>query len=161
MSILMMINLTAPMMFMFMNHPLSAGMILLSQTTITALMIGYLNQNMWYSYILFLIMVGGMMILFMYMTSIASNEKFYVNYMILFTMMIPPLLLMTINFNKTISNNQTIEMMSLMTTNTPINKYLNFPENLATYFMMIYLLMTLIATVKITMFKNGSVRQMN
>lgn len=41
-----------------------------------AIITGLYNYNYWYSYIIFLIIVGGMLVLFIYITRIASNEKF-------------------------------------------------------------------------------------
>nr|AML26004.1 NADH dehydrogenase subunit 6 [Staphylinidae sp. BMNH 1274240] len=159
-SMMMSILFIMSMMFIFMNHPLSMGLILLMQTTLIALITGNLCMNFWFSYILFLIMIGGMLILFIYMTSIASNEKFKFSYShIMF--FIPAMLIMmymisinkeylfTFNNNLNISNNFDLNL----------NKYINFPSNIIMIMMIIYLLITLIAIVKITNFKSGPLRQ--
>nr|ALO76873.1 NADH deshydrogenase subunit 6 [Ischnomera caerulea] len=160
------INLALSIIFMILTHPLSLGMILLLQTTMISLITGTLNLSFWYSYILFLIMIGGMMILFIYMTSIASNEKFTFNFNIMlliilsFSVMIAPILMKFLiliflpNEDSSIFNiNQSIYLSMI--------KYLNLPSNLTLSFMIIYLFLTLIATVKITNFSKGPLRPQN
>nr|ALO77494.1 NADH deshydrogenase subunit 6 [Platydema sp. PLA01] len=162
-SILISMNLMFTFMFIMMNHPLSMGLVLLIQTILVSLITGNLNQNMWFSYILFLIMVGGMLILFMYMTSIASNEKFKINNKMAFMLML--IILMSIFSIKSqkmmIMNNETMEFAKSINLMTSLNKFINVPLSSVTIFLMIYLLLALIATVKITNFKQGSIRQMN
>nr|YP_009868692.1 NADH dehydrogenase subunit 6 [Alphitobius diaperinus]QKI32134.1 NADH dehydrogenase subunit 6 [Alphitobius diaperinus]QNK05476.1 NADH dehydrogenase subunit 6 [Alphitobius diaperinus] len=162
-TIMITTNLMITIMFTMMNHPLSMGLMLLMQTITVSLITGNMNQNMWFSYILFLIMVGGMLILFMYMTSIASNEKFKTNLKISsITIIIPIIMFIIYPFSKTIiKNNETIPFNQSIELMESLNKYINIPLSMTTVFMMIYLLLALIATVKITNFKQGSIRQMN
>nr|ALO77206.1 NADH deshydrogenase subunit 6 [Alleculinae sp. ALL01] len=162
-SMLMTINVIMTMMFTMMKHPLSMGLILLIQTIIVSLLSGNLSQNFWFSYILFLIMIGGMLILFMYMTSIASNEKFKTNTKIVTLTLIAPIIWwMTQPYSKTqIKNNELMETMKTTEFMMNLNKFINFPLMMTLVFIMIYLLLALIATVKITSFKQGSIRQMN
>nr|YP_009987580.1 NADH dehydrogenase subunit 6 [Tropidocephala brunnipennis]QBZ38053.1 NADH dehydrogenase subunit 6 [Tropidocephala brunnipennis] len=61
---------------MFMNHPISLGSILMTQSILTSMNLIFITKNSWYSMILFLTFSSGMMIMFMYMSSISSNEKF-------------------------------------------------------------------------------------
>nr|AYQ19103.1 NADH dehydrogenase subunit 6 [Tenebrionidae sp. 1 ACP-2013] len=162
-STMTLVNLMLTITFMFMMHPLSMGFILLCQTVMISMITGTMNQNFWFSYILFLIMVGGMLILFMYMTSIASNEKFKTN-MTIIVMLIPtiPLIIMTTEKSKNlIMNSETMEQTNSIEFMMTINKFMNSSMSMILLFMMIYLLLALIATVKITAFKQGSMRQMN
>nr|YP_010002937.1 NADH dehydrogenase subunit 6 [Gonocephalum sp. MT-2015-Zz052324]ANT72394.1 NADH dehydrogenase subunit 6 [Gonocephalum sp. MT-2015-Zz052324] len=160
---LLTISVLMSVLFISMNHPLSAGMILLINTITISLITGNLNQNFWFSYILFLILIGGMLILFMYMTSIASNEKFKTNPMMVMIIMPAPLIAWTINktIKSTIMNNETLMFNEQISMNSSLIKYINLPLSGTLIFLMIYLLLALIATVKITSFKQGSVRQMN
>nr|ATL15407.1 NADH dehydrogenase subunit 6 [Callosobruchus maculatus]ATL15446.1 NADH dehydrogenase subunit 6 [Callosobruchus maculatus]ATL15459.1 NADH dehydrogenase subunit 6 [Callosobruchus maculatus]ATL15472.1 NADH dehydrogenase subunit 6 [Callosobruchus maculatus] len=155
-------------MFMLLNHPLSMGLILLIQTTLTTLIMGINNLNYWYSYILFLIMIGGMLILFIYMTSIASNEKFKfsTNLFILFNIQLMISLTMLILdqyfVNMTFFKTNLFKQDLLMNYQFSMNKYFNYPSNWILYMMIIYLLITLIMVVKITnMNQSGPLRQMN
>nr|YP_006665730.1 NADH dehydrogenase subunit 6 [Challia fletcheri]AEP83058.1 NADH dehydrogenase subunit 6 [Challia fletcheri] len=58
------------------NHPLWMGLILLVQTFLVSLFSGFLLSFFWFSYILFLLFLGGMLVLFMYVCGLASNEMF-------------------------------------------------------------------------------------
>nr|WVD73184.1 NADH dehydrogenase subunit 6 [Monolepta pallidula] len=156
--------LLCSMMFIFMNHPLSCGLILLLQTIFTALISGLMNFNYWYSYILFLIMVGGMLILFIYMTSIASNEKFSFQpkffIMFLFIMSLTILILMDEFYFNIL--NQVFDMKSQnysYMNNLSMMKYFNEPNYLMMMLIIIYLFVTLIVVVKITNISYGSLRQ--
>nr|AND96110.1 NADH deshydrogenase subunit 6 [Onthophagus cervicapra] len=156
--LIMMITITLSMMIMWIKHPLTMGMILLTQTINLSLFMGYLNINYWYSYILFLIMIGGMLVLFIYMTSVASNEKFSPSiklFMFLMFMLFIYLNLTIINdpFYLTINNNY-IELKH----NLSLNKYFNFPNLTIMFMLIMYLLISLLVIVKITSFKKGSLR---
>nr|WOC30369.1 NADH dehydrogenase subunit 6 [Eodorcadion gorbunovi] len=149
---------------LFLNHPLSFGCIILIQTTLIALITGLMNYNFWFSYIIFLIMVGGMLILFIYMTSVASNEKFKFSYKLFTFMMIMMLLMLFLiiidsyYFNLILINslnNQNLNFNLYLT----MNKFLTWPMNLIFYLIIIYLLITLIMVVKITSIKSGPLRQ--
>nr|APX40054.1 NADH dehydrogenase subunit 6 [Psylliodes cupreatus] len=152
-------------LFIFLKHPLTCGMILLAQTILTAILSGLMNYNFWYSYILFLIMVGGMLILFIYMTSIASNEKFKFNQnlfiYIIITMLFTWLLLMTdLFYMNYFLNIQDLKSMSMnFNNNFSMKKYFNYPNFNLMFLMIIYLFITLIATVKITNNSYGPLRQ--
>nr|ATN23527.1 NADH dehydrogenase subunit 6 [Neolema sp. EMHAU-15071012] len=158
MTMIMTTMIFMSLLFMFMKHPLSMGMILLSQTILISLTIGMSQLNFWYAYILFIIMIGGMLILFMYMTSVASNEKFKFSFklmmmmiliLIIFMMLIPELINFYMNFKTYYS-----------ITNS-LNKYFNKPNNMIMYLMFFYLLITMIMVTKITKIEKGPLRQMN
>nr|AXS66306.1 NADH dehydrogenase subunit 6 [Cucujoidea sp. 9 KM-2017] len=158
------LNLILSLMMIFINHPLSMGMVLFSQTIIISLLTGMLNLNFWYSYILFLIMIGGMLILFIYMTSIASNEKFKIsNKLMLFILITSPLMIILLLesylTNFFLMNFSMLSMNNLMQFNLSLNKFLNFPMMNIYIIMIIYLFITLIAVVKITNIKYGPLRQ--
>lgn len=135
------------------------------QTIIISLITGIINFNYWFSYILFLIIVGGILILFIYITRIASNEKFKLSYkIILLIFRISLLLLLIITFIDSFLFNN-INILELKNQNLnyyynySINKYLNWPSNLILFIIIIYLLITLIIVVKITNIEYGPLRQ--
>nr|APX40080.1 NADH dehydrogenase subunit 6 [Orestia punctipennis] len=146
-----------------MKHPLTCGMILMFQTILIALITGMMNYNFWYSYILFLIMIGGLLILFLYMTSIASNEKFKFNNKLFLLTLMSLLLMISLflldHFYFNYLNQISDTKINMMTNSISMNKYLNFPNNFMMIMMIIYLFLTLIAIVKITNFSYGSMRQ--
>nr|USH57925.1 NADH dehydrogenase subunit 6 [Batocera lineolata] len=151
---------------MFMNHPLSFGLILLLQTITVALLTGLMNYNFWYSYILFLIMIGGMLILFIYMTSIASNEKFnFSNKLSILALTIRIIGTLTIMIDPFYMNliyiNDLLNQMNVFNYKTSFNKIMFSPMNMIFFMMISYLLITLIMVVKITKTQSGPLRQKN
>nr|AXS66578.1 NADH dehydrogenase subunit 6 [Tenebrionoidea sp. 17 KM-2017] len=147
------------------NHPLVLGLTLILQTILIALICGNMASSLWFSYILFLVMVGGMLVVFMYMTSIASNEKFkFSTPLTILTLTMLFLLLICLN-----NLPYTQELVSMMkcsyNNNTTLNmillKYTSPPLNLLLIFLMMYLFIAMIAIVKITEFKQGPLRQNN
>nr|UCU06777.1 NADH dehydrogenase subunit 6 [Xylota coquilletti] len=170
---LLLYSLTLIFSFIFlqMSHPLSMGIMLLIQTLMICCITGMMTKSFWFSYILFLIFVGGMLVLFIYVTSLASNELFSIE-MKMTTIMIISLLflIMIILFMDKmimIFNSMNLEMNSIMNINSFIkenslnlNKLYNYPTNMITILLINYLLITLIAIVKITKLFYGPIRTM-
>nr|AOY40069.1 NADH dehydrogenase subunit 6 [Scolytinae sp. BMNH 1040351] len=164
---LLLMNWVTSSTFLFMKHPLAMGGMLLIQTIISTLFTGMLFTNFWFSYILFLIMIGGMLIMFMYMTSVASNEKFQIPNlptMILITFISAMGLMLVFFPDKTMSSlpltNMSTEALNFKATfMKPITKFFNLPNFLFSIALMVYMLLTLIAVVKITDKKMGPLRQ--
>nr|QWB85817.1 NADH dehydrogenase subunit 6 [Distenia gracilis] len=159
-------NLMLSMMFMFLDHPLSFGLILILQTISIAIVTGTMNFDFWFSYIIFLVMIGGMLILFMYMTSVASNEKFKMSYfmtMFLFCL-IPFTITATIiekmtNLKFNIKIEEIVKSEYFSQSSNSLMKYFNLPHSTIYLMMIIYLLVALIMVVKITNIKYGPLRQ--
>nr|AML25650.1 NADH dehydrogenase subunit 6 [Staphylinidae sp. BMNH 1274706] len=161
-TIIIMILTLFSTMIILSKHPLSMGLILLIQTILIALLTGNLYLNFWFSYILFLIMIGGMMILFIYMTNIASNEKFQFSHkMFSYTLIMTFLFLILIYFYYELINQYlfTKNFTSNMNFYLNLNKFINFPLNFILIMMISYLLITLIAVVKITDINLGPLRK--
>nr|QXP99396.1 NADH dehydrogenase subunit 6 [Eoscarta assimilis] len=168
MKLMLIMMIMSSMTFLMMKHPLSAGFMLLVQTTLTCLMNGLNNYSYWFSYILFIVFIGGMMVLFIYMASIASNEKFKFSIKTSLLIITTMLLIMTImNMNNNIyilmnetfnyllySKNMNKEMISIM-------KMFNYPTMMLSIIAITYLLFTLITTVKITNIEEGPLRTKN
>nr|QTC32054.1 NADH dehydrogenase subunit 6 [Nisia fuliginosa] len=89
----------------FLNHTMSMGLIIIIQTILISLKMSFMLKNSWFSFIIFIMMVGGMMIMFIYMSSIASNEKFKLSKKMLFSNLMITLTFMLIILNlKTLTN---------------------------------------------------------
>nr|AOY39536.1 NADH dehydrogenase subunit 6 [Euplatypus sp. BMNH 1040069] len=134
------------------NHPMLLMITLLIQTTLISLSMGMLYPTFWFSYMMFLILIGSILILFTYMTSVASNEKFLINYkMIMLNMILASSIILLSTFNNKIfkSNETTIisEKMSL-------KKMFYLNMNTTFIMAMIYLLFTLLVVVSLTKQKN-------
>lgn len=61
------------------SHPIAILSLILIQTINLCFLIWILIKINWLPYILFLIFLGGLIVLFIYVTSLASNEKFEIN----------------------------------------------------------------------------------
>nr|QCF39590.1 NADH dehydrogenase subunit 6 [Zeuzera multistrigata] len=154
----------------FLNHPLSMGLMLLSQTLLTCLISGMLMKTYWFSYILFLTFLGGLLVLFIYVSSIASNELFKISptmksliFLFWILLLISSILFMNnIQMNLSINSDMDKIFNIFMFSNNENNINLTKLYNNQTYFlmliMMIYLFITLVAVVKITNIFYGPLR---
>nr|QII41745.1 NADH dehydrogenase subunit 6 [Anopheles sinensis]QII41759.1 NADH dehydrogenase subunit 6 [Anopheles sinensis]QII41888.1 NADH dehydrogenase subunit 6 [Anopheles sinensis]QII41940.1 NADH dehydrogenase subunit 6 [Anopheles sinensis]QII41998.1 NADH dehydrogenase subunit 6 [Anopheles sinensis] len=170
--IIMTICLIMSFIFMQMKHPLSMGLMLLIQTFLTCLLTGIYVKTFWFSYVLFLIFLGGMLILFIYVTSLSSNEMFsmsfsltIISFMIFMFMMII-FFIMDKSLTEQFIMNMEMEKISMMNNLInenilSLNKMYNFPTNLITLLLINYLFLTLLVTVKITKKFYGPLRPMN
>nr|YP_010946281.1 NADH dehydrogenase subunit 6 [Allacta hainanensis]WGO56999.1 NADH dehydrogenase subunit 6 [Allacta hainanensis] len=148
--------------FMSISHPMVMGLILLLQTIMVSMMTGTLSQTFWLSYILFLIFLGGMLILFIYVTSITSNKMFYIsNKMIIITVLITMMMFMSKDIYLETNNQESLNF--LLINNSTTNKMLKL-YNKSTHFitMMLasYLFLSLIVIAKITNIFKGPLRKM-
>nr|AVM85128.1 NADH dehydrogenase subunit 6 [Anopheles gambiae] len=170
--IIMMMCLIMSFIFMQMKHPLSMGLMLLIQTFLTCLITGIYVKSFWFSYVLFLIFLGGMLILFIYVTSLSSNEMFTMSFKLTMFSLVLFSLSMVIFFilDKTLIEqfiiNMEMEKFSMMNNLInenilSLNKMYNFPTNLITLLLINYLFLTLLVTVKITKKFYGPLRPMN
>nr|YP_010733852.1 NADH dehydrogenase subunit 6 [Atteva charopis]WEG93575.1 NADH dehydrogenase subunit 6 [Atteva charopis] len=152
------------------NHPLSMGLMILLQTFLTCLISGMMTNTYWFSYILFLTFLGGLLVLFIYVSSIASNEIFYYS----FNKNMFMIIFLFISFILSFFFKNNLNWFNLFS-NEEMNKFnYNFffnNENMInlsklynnqTYLIMpmliIYLFITLIAVVKITNIFYGPIR---
>nr|AHN85836.1 NADH dehydrogenase subunit 6 [Chilo auricilius] len=160
------------LIMMFIYHPLSMVLMILIQTLFTCLISGMIISTYWFSYILFITFLGGLLVMFIYISSIASNEmfKFSLNmiyFIIIFTMIIQFLINNNMNnlnwLNFTNNNNDMTNFYNLFMFFNNENKInLSKLYDNQTYLMMmmmiIYLFITLIAIVKITDIFYGPIR---
>nr|UFZ12823.1 NADH dehydrogenase subunit 6 [Acanthacorydalis sinensis] len=167
--LIMLMNLIITWNFIQMNHPLAMGMILLLQTINICLTSGMLIKTFWFSYILFLIMLGGMLVLFIYMTSLASNELFSIsmkNFLFNISLMFMVILITLIEYFQPSSIIMNIDMNiieNIYSNENSMNliKLYNFPTMNLSLLLINYLFLTLIIVVKITNIFFGPLRQMN
>nr|YP_009114146.1 NADH dehydrogenase subunit 6 [Euphaea ornata]AHC02145.1 NADH dehydrogenase subunit 6 [Euphaea ornata] len=150
-------------LFMKMKHPMSMGIILLAQTVYICIMTSAMAQNAWFSYILFLVFLGGMLVLFIYMTSVASNELFQTSKSVMW-MMIPVLImlpLMTTDPMTMFNNSEEMFPMDNQSEVWQTSSMFNYPNNIMTILAVMYLFLTLIVVVKITESHQGPLRSSN
>ncbi|YP_009183568.1 NADH dehydrogenase subunit 6 (mitochondrion) [Galleria mellonella] len=168
----MMIMSLSILMF-FMNHPLSMGISILFQTLMICLLSGMLIKTYWFSYILFLTFMGGLLVLFIYVSSIASNEMFKIsslNKMSTITFLMINFIfsyiffynLNWLNFSINLEEMNNFMQTTMFFFNNENKINLSKLYNNQTFMMMmmlvIYLFITLIAVVKITNIFFGPLR---
>uniref|UniRef100_UPI0030FF3CEE NADH dehydrogenase subunit 6 n=1 Tax=Vescelia pieli TaxID=2526987 RepID=UPI0030FF3CEE len=165
----MILMMTLNMNFILMNHPLAMTMTIVSQTMLICLTMSFFSHSMWFSYLLFLIFLGGMLILFIYMTSLASNEMFQLpsKTTIMLLMLTSTILIfnykylfMFTSFSKQDSITSNFPILTSELPHNLIHLY-NMPFLLITIMIMIYLLLTLIIAVNITQIQEGPLRQLS
>nr|UBS91940.1 NADH dehydrogenase subunit 6 [Anagonalia melichari] len=155
MKILMFLSTMIP----FLMNPMSMGMILLMQTIIMSMMISKMMFTSWFTMITFLMMVGGLLILFTYMSSIASNEKFKLK----LNLTIITILMMWISEEMMYENqiNEMQKMMIMKTENFSMIKLYNKKSMIITMILVLYLLLTMITISKIVKHHEGPLRSKN
>nr|UPX88665.1 NADH dehydrogenase subunit 6 [Leuctra fusca] len=169
--IFMSLSMSLSVIFTQMNHPLAMGLMLLAQTLMICLLTGMMTKSYWFSYILFLVFIGGLLVLFIYVTSLASNEMFTLSassmLMVTTIMGLTMTLLLIVDptlFTTTLSpsdmNSSTL-MITPDSTLMSLSKLYNQPTDFITAMLILYLFLTLIAVVKITSIFQGPLRQKN
>nr|YP_009500659.1 NADH dehydrogenase subunit 6 [Mustilizans hepatica]AWT58447.1 NADH dehydrogenase subunit 6 [Mustilizans hepatica] len=156
----------------FMNHPMAMGLMILIQTLFTCILSGMMINSYWFSYILFLTFLGGLLVLFIYVSSIASNELFMPTPKIKMFIFLTFIMIIMIQFNYmnnlnwmnlNINNLEKNNLMQLLLffnneNKININKLYNKQMMMLMIMLMIYLFITLVAVVKITNIFYGPLR---
>nr|YP_003587418.1 NADH dehydrogenase subunit 6 [Parnassius bremeri]ACO83382.1 NADH dehydrogenase subunit 6 [Parnassius bremeri] len=161
------------MMFFF-NHPLSMGLLILLQTLLICLLSGMLINTYWFSYILFLVFLGGLLVLFIYVSSIASNEMFYNSFFSKMTlififslsMLLSYMYMYNLNWLNFTNNYEMINFKNLFIffnneNKINLSKLYNNYTHLMMMMLIIYLFITLVAVINITNIFFGPLRLSN
>nr|YP_010700047.1 NADH dehydrogenase subunit 6 [Parasa lepida]WCH63180.1 NADH dehydrogenase subunit 6 [Parasa lepida] len=157
------------LMMLFINHPLSMGFMILIQTLLISIILGMFIETYWFSYILFLTFLGGLLVLFIYVSSIASNEMFkfknktkFVFFFFTFSIISMMLFLKNnIFWMNLISNLEIFNFNYMFFFNNNIfslNKLYNSQTFLLMMILILYLFITLVTVVKITNIFYGPLR---
>ena len=161
MKIIILIIILLSLNFIFIKHPLSIGFILLLQTILSSILCRFNMSSYIFSYILFLIFIGGILILFIYISRIASNEKFFFS----IKLILINILLIFIIYKYFIIINLTKNIISSIINLINdqdilfISKIFSFPSGKIILIIVIYLLFTLIAIVNIVKLKIAPLRR--
>lgn len=142
------------------------GLILIIQTIIISLVSGILIKTFWISYILLITILRGILVLFIYISSIASNEKFQnkINLWIISIILTITRILFLILGNKIIIKNNylRLEINPLRGGETLfLNKIFNIENISITIMLVIYLLYTIIVSTQLVNIFEGPIRKKN
>nr|YP_009681598.1 NADH dehydrogenase subunit 6 [Dicyrtomina saundersi]QDO72019.1 NADH dehydrogenase subunit 6 [Dicyrtomina saundersi] len=143
-----MVPMLLSMIFVNLNHPMLLMVNIIMQTIFICLLVWMINNTSWFSYILFLIFLGGLMVLFIYICSLASNENFKVKINLKF--IIPTIILMTA-ISSQFTSSQEVSMVKNFYKMMSETTYPNSNWNILS-------LITLIVVVKITGNNMGPIR---
>nr|YP_010388413.1 NADH dehydrogenase subunit 6 [Calanus simillimus]UPP55815.1 NADH dehydrogenase subunit 6 [Calanus simillimus] len=153
MSFFFFFNMLFITMMFSLVHPVSIGLLLVSLALATSGMMLKLKVS-WFFYLIVLVFLGGVMVLIMYMCTLAANEKFKV---ISLGHVMGPFLLLSLPLSL---------MFSPM-----FNSFKTGMENMATgmsyeshnltvlLFLMLYLLLAMVSVVKLVKFESGPLIQ--
>nr|YP_009654768.1 NADH dehydrogenase subunit 6 [Cloresmus pulchellus]QCI09323.1 NADH dehydrogenase subunit 6 [Cloresmus pulchellus] len=156
MIMLPLLSMTLSLIFLVLKHPLGMGITIIAQTMIIAMMTGLMLKSFWFSYIIVITMLSGMLVLFIYMASVASNEKFNMSYKLI-TMSV--MLALTSLILQMIMNEQN-EFMNIeaSTEKLSLNVMFNCKFKMITITMVLYLLFTMITVSFIVNISEGPLR---
>lgn len=140
------------------------GLTILCLTILLAVILGVIISNLWISYALILVLLGGLLVVFIYVSLLASNELFQKKNFI------TPLILFFFTFVSIlffIQENLFLDsrLKSLKFIQCKGNEWLIslYSTELCylTIFLILYLLLTLIVVVAVTKSDNSSLRSLN
>nr|YP_010713930.1 NADH dehydrogenase subunit 6 [Plesionika lophotes]WDD39150.1 NADH dehydrogenase subunit 6 [Plesionika lophotes] len=152
--------------FLSTTNPIAMGLTLIAQTILICTLTSVSAKSSWFSYILFLIFLGAMLVLFIYVASLASNETFSLSMINMKTLSVsllslPLFLLMdplSIPVKSNLENSLYFTTQFIYSTQFKLSMmYSPILMNL-TLFIILYLLLTLIVVVNITSTSSGPLR---
>lgn len=144
---------------LFLRNPISIGIILILQTITIIIFIRTIIESSWFAISTFIIIIGGLLIMFIYIRRIASNEKFKVK--INLTII---LIYIIIFYDQIIIEYQINETQNILLTNSfnfSLTKIYNKKSIFLTILLVLYLLLTIIAVTKIVKHHKGPLRAIN
>nr|YP_010736933.1 NADH dehydrogenase subunit 6 [Busonia albilateralis]WEP24820.1 NADH dehydrogenase subunit 6 [Busonia albilateralis] len=156
MKLMLMISSTLP----FIKTPMALGTLLLMQTFCMTILINMVLSTSIISLLTFIMLIGGLMILFIYMSSLASNEKFKTN-----TKMMIMMISLIIMSEELMFNHQNNELQDFCLLENNENLYFmklyNKKSMAISIMLFIYLLLTMIMVTKLIKYYEGPLRAKN
>nr|QCF39622.1 NADH dehydrogenase subunit 6 [Glomeridesmus spelaeus] len=153
MSMLIMIMLMSiSMIFTQLSHPMEMSILLIIMTLTISINSLMFSMTQWFSYILFLIYMGGVMVMFMYMSSLTPNKFPTSIKKISFIMTFPLLFFMF--------NNKILKIMNLKSSMSIMKSFTFLSLNM-TMIIILILMITMISIIMITQNKKTPLRPMS
>nr|YP_009654833.1 NADH dehydrogenase subunit 6 [Mictis tenebrosa]QCI09401.1 NADH dehydrogenase subunit 6 [Mictis tenebrosa] len=159
MTMLFFLMMTLAFVFMWLKHPISMGITIIVQTIIVAMITGLMMGSFWFSYIIVITMLSGMLVLFIYMASTASNEKFYTSMkLILFSITMITVSVFMQWQSKNYDNEFNSMLLNMQTETVSLNSLFNHKFKMITMIMVLYLFFTMITVSSIVNISEGPLR---
>nr|YP_010026300.1 NADH dehydrogenase subunit 6 [Leptestheria brevirostris]QOQ37314.1 NADH dehydrogenase subunit 6 [Leptestheria brevirostris] len=146
--------------FGFLSHPLAMALNLFLQTGFFCMLMGSFHGNYWLSYLLFLVFLGGLLIVFAYVSTLASNEKFTpsINYALLAISGLGVLLLLyQPSLGSTLSSSNSLFSASKAAPESFSADLYSFSSSSLLY-LVVYLLFCLLIVVRVSRLEEGPLR---
>lgn len=142
-----MLSLITRCLYISSSHPVILIIFILIQTVVLCLILWLKFKIRWFSYIIFLIFLGGLMVLFIYITSLASNELILISInSIFYSVIFCSLLLFFIILSFNLQDNYNIFNFNFKS----FHLIYSIRRSRLVILTIIYLLLTLIIVVKIS-----------
>lgn len=122
-------------LFIILRHPLSLVLLLVGLTMFVILTLLSLLNLRWLAIIIFLIFMGGLLVIFTYLSALVPNEVYFLN-IVWILLIINPLFTLKFWESKPLSNQ-----------NTTLSSIIRLNETSRIYFFLLYLLLALIVTI--------------
>nr|YP_010994980.1 NADH dehydrogenase subunit 6 [Homoeocerus striicornis]WOZ13988.1 NADH dehydrogenase subunit 6 [Homoeocerus striicornis] len=159
MTLAMMLMTMLSFIFMWLKHPITMGITIIAQTLVVSMITGLMMGSFWFSYIITMTMLSGMLVLFIYMASVASNEKFQMSIKLItfsFTVVMVGI------YMQLYSENNDYEMMNMQPVvpmeNLTLNTLFNCKFKYITMMMVMYLMLTMVTVSFIVNISEGPLR---
>nr|YP_010329412.1 NADH dehydrogenase subunit 6 [Haemaphysalis campanulata]UNO53843.1 NADH dehydrogenase subunit 6 [Haemaphysalis campanulata] len=141
----MLMIVTMSIFFMMMSHPITMLMSIMMLTLYMSLIFYFFSQFSLISLVMILLILGGMLVIFMYMVSLSPNNKISLNWKTIFCFPIFASFLKLELFFENLQN-QLLNKIYFM-------NYMNM-----IMLMMMYLILTLIVVMKLTSSSNSPMK---
>nr|APL97219.1 NADH dehydrogenase subunit 6 [Acanthogammarus victorii] len=150
------------MLFITSSTPLMMALLIILQTTLVAVSMYISLVTSWLSFILFMVLVSAMMVIFVYVSSLASNDFMVTpSYMFTATLYSTPLLGLAAYFTLSPRVPPSTSQLTLtdadLAPTTLWKLYTSYTSTL-TLFLILYLLVALIVVAKISLSTKGALR---
>nr|ASM82628.1 NADH dehydrogenase subunit 6 [Aposthonia borneensis] len=153
-----MMNFMMTSMFIYFSHPLILTIIILVQTINSCFIMGTYLKNFWIPYILFIIMLSGLMIMFMYMCSTTPNQLIKSPNT---TLMISAMMMISMTYMDKHLKNMFMNTLTPPTsfhTDNLFNTLINLPMQLMFMSMLMFLTLSMFTAMKISSTSNKPLR---
>nr|YP_007026827.1 NADH dehydrogenase subunit 6 [Metacrangonyx dominicanus]CCI69365.1 NADH dehydrogenase subunit 6 [Metacrangonyx dominicanus] len=149
------------LIFFYSWHPLFMGVMVALQSILIGLSIYLFSAVSWFSYLLFMIFLSGMMVILIYVSSLASNltmKYFFLSFKMMMFFMSLFMLFILLYYKNTYFCDNFIDFSNLTVTIFLAGKVYSKEMYLFTLLIICYLLLVLILIVKNSMFTKGPLR---
>nr|AXI98594.1 NADH dehydrogenase subunit 6 [Pseudoniphargus grandis] len=148
--------------FLLGSSPLFMSAVIILQTIALAITISLFAVSSWFSYMLLMIYLSGMMIVFIYISSMASNELFRLNISLPFILLLLLIIASALYFSPHIlAPSDSTNLLDLTLTQASVVKTTKMYSKslfMMTILLIIYLLLAMIMVVNASSFSEGPLR---